>query len=233
VSTALNPANQQLPPPAKPHLIFGGLSKREYLFVDYYLADPEGNGTLAARKAGFTGTDESLWTTASRLLRRAKVQAEIRRRLGNHIASADEVLERLTTHARGDLTDVLKPDGSFDLRYAKRKGTSKLLKKLKVKKRIERSQDGKVTEHIDHEYEIHDPQAALVHLGKVHGLFIDKLEVEGHENPANSLASVLSVVREAIEAYRVSQAAQLAQSRIVASEQAAIETTAKVIESGD
>src|ERR1044071_5940331 len=102
----------QLLPPAKAHLLFGGLTKREFFFVDYYLADPEGNGTEAARKAGFTGTDESLWTTASRLLRRAKVQAEIRRRLGNHIASSEEVLERLTKQARADLTDVLDRDGN-------------------------------------------------------------------------------------------------------------------------
>lgn len=163
--------NAQQIQPAKPHLIFGGLSKREYLFVDFYLADPTGNATDAARKAGFTGTDESLWTTGSRLLRRAKVRHEIRRRLGNHIASSEEVLERLTTHARGDLTDILTSEGEFDLRHVRRSGASKLLKKLKIRKRFEKDSEGNFQPVIEHEYEIHDPQAALEKLGRFHKLF--------------------------------------------------------------
>jgi terminase small subunit-like protein len=168
MSTELSQPTTSPQLPAKPHLIFGGLSKREYLFVDYWLADPEGNGTEAARKAGFTGTDESLWTTASRLLRRAKVQAEIRRRLGTHIASSEEVLETLTKHARADLTDVLTPTGEFSYKAARNK---RLLKKLKVKKRIEHDKDGNLTEHVEQEFEIHDPQAALEKLGRFHKLF--------------------------------------------------------------
>ena len=173
MSTAITPEvvnPSQFPLPAKSHLLFGGLSKREFLFVDYYLADPEGNGTEAARKAGFTGTAESLWTTASRLLRRAKVQAEIRRRLGNHIASSEEVLERLTKQARADLTDVLDQDGNFSLSKARQ---HRILKKLKVKTTTRRTKDGEEIEDVTQEFEIHDPQAADDRLGRYHKLFQD------------------------------------------------------------
>lgn len=175
MSIAPNTENAQLLPPSRAHLIFGGLSKREFLFVDFYLADPQGNGTEAARKAGFTGTDESLWTTASRLLRRAKVQVEIRRRLGKHIASSEEVLETLTKHARADLTDVLTPTGEFSFKAARNK---RILKKLKVKTRYEKDADGNLQPVVEHEFEIHDPQAALDKLGKFHKLFTDRVETE-------------------------------------------------------
>lgn len=143
----------------------GGLSLRQSKFIDRYLIT--GNATDAAGYAGYQGDYEQLAQVGSRLLKSVKVRAELQRRLGNSVASAPEVLERLTQHARGDLTDVLKPDGTFDLKYARRRGSSKLLKKLKVKRTIDK--DG--NEHIDHEYEIHDPQSALEKLGRFHKLF--------------------------------------------------------------
>lgn len=143
--------------------LFGGLSRREALFVEYYLADPTGNATSAARKAGFTGTDDSLWVTASRLLRRAKVRNEIRRRLGQHIASADEVLSRLTKHSRADIAEILNEDGSFDLNQAKRRQQSDLLKKVKFDK-----DSGRIVE-----IELHDAAGATKTLAQFHGL-LDK-----------------------------------------------------------
>lgn len=170
-------AQRQSLSPLKPHAIFGGLSKREHLFVEYYLADPNGDASKAARLAGFNhSTPESLWATASRLLRRGRVQAEIKRRLGLHIASADEVLERLTKHSRADLAQVLNDDGTFNLKTAKKRGNSDLLKKLKVKKRIEYDAEGNKTEHIEHELELHDAQAATTTLARYHGLLMDRSE---------------------------------------------------------
>jgi len=187
--------------------LFGDLPLRHNLFVTHYLAN-DGNGTLAARLAGYPGDEAQLAVTASRLIRNVKVKLEIERRLGKSIASSDEVLERLTQHARGDLTDVLKPDGSFDLRYARARGSSKLLKKLKVKRSIDK--DG--TEHVDHEYEIHDPQAALEKLGRFHKLFADRTESELVIDPqrlAASMCELLTVVRDAVLAHRASESAQL------------------------
>lgn len=164
--------------PYKPHLlppILGGLSTRQLAFLDHWLKT--GNGTESCKVAGYNGDDNTLAVQAYTLLRSPKVQLELKRRLGYNIASADEVLEGLTAHSRADMAQVLRPDGTFDLKYAKRKGQSKLLKKLKIKKRIERDQDGNETEYIDHEIELHDAQAALNTLAKCHGL-LDRVSTE-------------------------------------------------------
>lgn len=52
------------------------LTPRQQAFVDAY----DGNGVTAARKAGYTGSDAALATSASRLLRHAEVSAAIKRR---------------------------------------------------------------------------------------------------------------------------------------------------------
>ena len=53
------------------------MNDRERRFVELWVADPEHNGTAAARAAGYTGTDPALAVTASRLLKKAKVAAYI------------------------------------------------------------------------------------------------------------------------------------------------------------
>jgi phage terminase small subunit len=153
-----------------------GLTLRTNRFIDHWLKN--GNGTESARIAGFNGNEQTLAVTASQLLRNPKVAAEIKRRLGKHIASADEVLETLTNHSRADLAEVLESDGSFNLAGAKRRGVSRLLKKLKVKTRYEKDAEGNPVPVTEHEFELHDAQAATVHLGKFHKLFADKSEVE-------------------------------------------------------
>jgi hypothetical protein len=154
--------------------LLGGLTLRQFSFVDHYIQTQ--NATESARLAGYPQTERSLWVTGHRLLRSAKVQAELRRRFGKHILSADEVLESLSNHARSDIADVLEPDGSFDLKAAKRRGKSKLLRKLKVKQRYEKDADGNITPVIEHEFELHDAQAALNTLAKYHGLLIERSE---------------------------------------------------------
>lgn len=154
----------------------GSLTPRTLTFIDHWIQT--GNGTESARIAGFPGDDNSLASAASRLLRSVKVSAEISRRLGRHIASSDEVLERLTSHARADLAEVLEPDGSFDIRSAKRRGVSGLLKKLKTKTRYEKDHNGDLTPVVEQEFEIHDSQAALRTLAQFHGLLIERTESE-------------------------------------------------------
>lgn len=154
--------------------LLGGLTPRQSAFIDHYIQTQ--NATESARLAGYPQTDEALSVTGYRLLRSAKVQSELRRRLGKHILSAEEVLESLTEHARSDIADVLEPDGSFDLRAAKRRGKSKLLRKLKVKKRYEKDADGALNPVTEHEFELHDAQAALNTLAKYHGLLIERTE---------------------------------------------------------
>ena len=171
---------------AIPSYVNNALTPRTNLFINHWLVT--GNGTESARLAGFPGDDNCLAACASRLLRSAKVQSEIRRLLGKHIASPEEVIVGLTNHARGDLAEVLEPDGSFNLQEAKRRGVSKLLKKLKVKTRYEKDADGNVVPIVEQEFELHDAQAAMVHLGRVHKLFVDRVEVKDETVEPDSLS---------------------------------------------
>jgi hypothetical protein len=198
VSTELATVSMTAVPPA-----FGGLSPRLTTFVNHYIQTS--NGVESAMVA-FGITDYSTaGVTAHRLLKKPKIRLEIERRLGVAVASSQEVLERLTQQARADLGEILEPDGSFDVQRAKRRGKSRLLKKIKYDK-----DTGKLVE-----LEIHDPQAALEKLGRFHKLFTDRIETsDGPGDPtrlASDLTAVLGVVREAIEAYRVATQAQLVQ----------------------
>lgn len=56
------------------------LSERERRFVDAYMGAAAGNGTEAARLAGYAGKAETLKVQASRLLTKANVQAAIAER---------------------------------------------------------------------------------------------------------------------------------------------------------
>lgn len=168
---------------------FGGLTLKQGSFCDHYLLT--GNATDAAIKAGYTANRDTAAQIGSQLLRNLKIQTELKRRLGLSVASANEVLESLTFHARGDLAKVLQPDGSFNLRAARKRGVSKLLKKLKVKTRTDK--DGNVT--VEHEFEIHDPQAALEKLGRFHKLFTDRVETD-LDIDVSALANLLRAVCE-------------------------------------
>lgn len=150
------------------------LTIKQKLFVDHYLKTR--NGTEAARLAGYAGDDPTLAAVAYENLRKPQIRFEIDRQLDAYILTANEVLEGLTRHAQGSLADVLNEDGEFDFKAAKRLGKDKLLKKLKVKKRTIHSEDGSDETVVEHEYEIHDAQAALVHLGKYHKLFGERNE---------------------------------------------------------
>ena len=149
-----------------------GLTLKEQLFRNYYLSEARGNGTLAARLAGYEGDDNSLGVMAYHLLRKPKIQNSIQQALETVKMGATEVLERLSTQARGTFADVLDDNGRFDLQVAKERGTIGLLRKVKVRRRIERRENGE-TEYVDHDLELHNSQTALELMGKHHRLFSD------------------------------------------------------------
>ena len=158
------------------------LTPKEQLFVDGYLAGARFNATEAMRLAGYKGSAGVLGVSGHRLLRKAKIAALILERLNEHAMSANEVLARLSKQARGSLADVLNEEGNFDLAALRQSGFHDLLKKLKIKKTVRHDGRGRAADKIEevtHELEIHDPQAALVHLGRFHKLFVDRHEVTG------------------------------------------------------
>jgi phage terminase small subunit len=139
-------------------------SAKEQSFIEHYLIC--WNGAQAARDAGYS--ERTAKEQASRLLTKVDVQAAIQSRLSELKMSADEVLSRLTEHARGSIASFLvtndagTPTG-FNLAPDR---PLQLVKKVSIT-------DKGIS------FEIHDSQAALALLGKAHGLFTDRVEHSG------------------------------------------------------
>lgn len=186
MSAPIETRQQLQPQPLTIPADFGGLTLKQNSFCDHYILT--GNATDATIKAGYTLDRDSAAQIGSRLLRNVKIQAELKRRLGISIASGEEVLEILSKHARGDLTDVL--DGEGNLAWSKAKA-KRLLKKLKTKRTIRRTKDGEEIEDITHEYEIHDPQVALDKLARFHKLLTDKVETDVAPGDLDRLAETI------------------------------------------
>lgn len=151
------------------------LSPQHKRFADEYLIDL--NGTQAAIRANYS--EKSAAVTASRLLRNANIREYIDAEIAKQSMSAGEVLRRLAEHARGDLAEFIGKDDN-ELKAHPR---SWLLKKYK--RTVTKGKDGETREQI--EIELHDPQAALVHLGRYHKLFVDRVQSDDWRTEAIDL----------------------------------------------
>lgn len=164
------------------------LSIKHQRFVEEYL---QNSNATEAYQTVYPGVNRT--TAASngwRLLRTARVAEAIQARLNQSAMPADEVLARITDHARADIDDFLDADGAFDLTKARRSKRTALLKKLKTKTTTRTVGEMEV-QTVEVEFELHDAQAALVHLGKYHKLFADRTELTGKDGgPIQSEQSV-------------------------------------------
>lgn len=147
---------------------YRNVNTKQTVFVNEYLRC--WNSAEAARRAGYNGKSN---VVGPRLLADVSIKAEIDARLAEIKMSADEVLARLADQARADMGEFLRfEDGIklpfLDLKTANEKGLLKLVKKFKY------NAEGHP------EIELYDAQAALVHIGKAHGLFTDKVEHSGN-----------------------------------------------------
>lgn len=152
------------------------LTPMQEAFVSHYLI--LGNGTAAARKAGYSGEDNGLAVTASENLRNPKIVRALRARMDNTLVmQADEVLLHLTDIGRGDVGDVTV-NGNIDIAEAIRRGKSHLIKRLKTKTTvIDGGKDGGDREIHETEIEMYSRQEALNQLGRFYALFIDKTDI--------------------------------------------------------
>lgn len=142
------------------------LSDRQRAFLAAYLGPARFNATRAAELAGYAEPGQAGW----RLLKNVEIQAAVQARLDQAAMGADEVLARLAEHARGSIADFVTLDGAgepvLDLRRAKELGLLHLVKSLKP------------TRH-GIALELYDAQAALVTLGRHHGLWKEVVDVSG------------------------------------------------------
>lgn len=145
------------------------LTDKQQLFVKEYAVCL--NATEAARRAGYkTNNGNTLGVIGAENLRKPKIRAEIDRLLVERTMKADEVLARLADHAEGSIEDFISVNEltgwpTFDFNKAKELGKLHLIKKIKY------NRNG-LLESV----ELHDPQAALKHLGKAYALFTNKIE---------------------------------------------------------
>ncbi len=150
------------------------MTNKQEVFTEYYLGVSRFNATDAARRAGYACPKEEGY----RLKRRPDIAAVLSERMADLCMGANEVLVRLAEHARGSLQPFLSEvNGELwpDLTTDEAKQHLHLLKKIKPKKRVGGPADDQWTE-TEIELELHDPQAALVHIGRHHKLFTDTLE---------------------------------------------------------
>jgi len=151
------------------------LTDKQRLFVLEYVVCL--NATEAARRAGYKGNSNTLRAVGNENLTKPAIRSEIDRLLQERTMPAAEVLVRLSEHASGNLADFIdiKEDGGIavDFKAAKENGKLHLLKKLTFTK------EGKLQS-----IELHDPQAALVHLGRAYALFTERHEIDDWRSQA-------------------------------------------------
>jgi phage terminase small subunit len=140
---------------------------REILFAIEYVKDF--NGTRAAERVGYQQDDSVLAVTASRLLRKAKIQNKIRELLTANVMSAEEVLWRFAQEARLSISDfIIQKNGSFELNWSNIRKYGYLIKSITATR-------------YGPKIELHDAQKARELIGKHFGLFTDKIEVSWRE----------------------------------------------------
>ncbi|HXG85088.1 MAG TPA: terminase small subunit [Pyrinomonadaceae bacterium] len=175
------------------------LTGKQKAFVDAYLTTAHFNATQAARDAGYKGKDASLSQIGYENLRKLEIKQAVDEGLSAMSMSANEVIARLNSIARGKVTDVLNDAGYFDLQLAKTNHKDGLIKKLKTKRTLKQkkteitdSMRGFLAEdevedieteteiiYEETEFELYSAHEALRDLGKYHKLFTDKTELSG------------------------------------------------------
>lgn len=143
------------------------LTYKQIAFVEHYCQC--WNATEAARRAKYSAKTAN--QQGPRLLVNAGIQQAIAARIAELKMTTDEVLLRLADHARGSVESLLDSKDEIDLKTARKNGKLHLVKKLKRTKRTDK--DGFTTETT--EVELHDPQAALVQIGRANKIFVDKV----------------------------------------------------------
>lgn len=131
---------------------------RQEIFIAEYVAC--WNASEAARRAGYNGKSNSV---GSQLLANIDIAQEIERRKALLIMAAEEVAIRLTEQAKAGYAEYFNEFGGVDLDRLLKDGKGHLIKKIKPTK------DGS-------EIEFYDAQAALVQIGKIHKLFVERQE---------------------------------------------------------
>jgi hypothetical protein len=103
--------------------------------------------------------------------------------------------------AQGDVSPFLDDGGDINFTSDEAKSNIYLLKKARVKRGTTKSGEP----WIEREIELHDPQAALVHIGRHWKLFTDKMEVDDKSLTDDERAERITRILDAARARRTGQ----------------------------
>lgn len=153
------------------------LSNKQRIWLDEYLQC--WNATEAARRAGYKQARQS----GSENLSKPDIRAAIAARMEEVAMPANEVLARLSEQGRNEAAQYIRAEldqdgklvGYFDLKQCIRDGKQHLIKKMKY------DSNGNL------EIEVFDAQAALIQMGRHHGLFNDKTDLTSDGQPLRIL----------------------------------------------
>lgn len=169
------------------------LSIKHTAFVDEFLRTF--NATMAYKRVYPKTSSHAARANASRLIAKDSISSAIRARLSEMHMSADEVLKLLADMARGDMGDFIDASGvgfSLDMKAAKEKGITKLIKKVKQKTTtfIAKKESEEDREVHELEIELYDAQSALEKIGKHHRLFTDSVDLTTGGKPLSDVIGV-------------------------------------------
>jgi hypothetical protein len=158
------------------------LSRKHSAFLDEFLRTF--NGTRSYMRVYPHSSERSARANAAKLLANDSIAEEYAKRLKDMHMGEEEVLKLFADHARGDMGEFLDVSGmgfNLDLQEAKKRGLTKLIKKVKQKTTIflakkESDEDREVHEL---EIELYDAQAAGEKIGRHLKLFTDQVELSG------------------------------------------------------
>ena len=156
------------------------LSRKHQMVLDQYLIL---FSQWRAYQAVYPNTTyDSAKAASSKLFTDVNFLAHLSDRLSEVHMSADEALKLVTDIARGDvaeLMDISSVGFNLDMAEAKRKGLTRLIKKVKQKTitKIGKKDGDDDTEIHELEIELYDAQAAQRDLLKIHGKFLERVDV--------------------------------------------------------
>jgi len=182
------------------------LSKKQSAFVELYLT--HWNATKAAILAGYS--ERSARSIGSENLTKPDIQAAIQARLAELTMSADEVLTRLTQHARGSMAPFLRRDTDGDLYGFDLSDTQplQLIKKASITRRRQKDDRDQMVTVETVTIELYDAQDALQLLGRHHKLFVDRTELTGKDGAPIEVSDARSRLSSLLEKRATAAAAE-------------------------
>lgn len=168
------------------------LTVKQERFIEEYLIDY--NATQAAIRAGYS--EKSAYEIGSQNLRKVEIAEQIKERLNRLSMTAEEALKRMTDWGRGTFKPFLQFDEQngtlkIDMSNPEALENLHLIKKIKQKDTIVKGaseDDPSVVTDRTFEIELHDAKDAVDKLIKVHGLYVENVNMNVRRadyDPAN------------------------------------------------